>query len=157
MSEKVIEKALAKDALVLWSKRYATNIPLFDKQHKELVSLTNNLYEACKRKRGIEEAFKEAIHDMVEYVSKHFAAEVDFMESIGFPEDALAEHKRQHETLIKEILGAARNYTSGSVSVPNKFVRTLRAWVLSHIAVYDKAYANFAAERRKNGAVIDII
>ncbi|MCL2557950.1 MAG: bacteriohemerythrin [Treponema sp.] len=155
MSEHIHDPARADDALVDWSGKYATQIGPIDRQHKDLVDLINRLYDACRHGCEIDAAFKEAMHEMVEYVRRHFAAEIEFLEKIGYPDPAFSEHKRQHEALIKDILDAARSYGSGGALVPNKFARTLRDWVLSHIAFYDRAYADFVAERRRAGESIE--
>jgi len=133
---------------IVWSEKYDTGIELIDKQHRELVDLINQLYDAClHRGTAMDATFKKAMHRMVEYVRFHLSAEVEMLEKIVYPN--LVEHKKQHDELIQKILKAAQDYEKGSTLVPNKFVRTLRDWVLSHIAVYDKAYAEYIAERKK--------
>jgi hemerythrin len=39
--------------------------------------------------------------------------------------------------------------------VPNHFVRTLRDWILSHIALTDKLYAAFIETQKKKGLLSD--
>ena len=140
--------------IVEWSENYATGIKLIDKQHRELVSLTNELYRACTT--GDEEigtVFKEAMSRMVEYVRFHFNAEQELLHRINFPD--YPEHKRQHESLVKDILEAAKHYNEGMNFVPNNFVRTLKDWVFGHIAVSDKIYTSYVAEQKKKGLLSD--
>ena len=140
--------------IVEWSENYATGIELIDKQHRELVSLTNELYRACTT--GDEEigaVFKEAMGRMVEYVRFHFSAELELLHRINFPE--YPEHKRQHESLVKDILEAAKGYNEGRYLVPNNFVRTLKEWVFGHIAITDQIYALYVAEQKKKGLLSD--
>jgi len=133
---------------IVWSEKYDTGIELIDKQHRELVGLINQLYNACLRQgTEVDATFREAMRRMVEYVRFHFSTEMELFEKIGYPNHA--EHKKQHDELIQIILKAAQDYEKGSTLVPNKFVRTLKDWVLSHIAVYDKAYAEYIAEKKK--------
>jgi hemerythrin-like metal-binding protein len=131
--------------IVQWDNKYATGIELIDNQHKELINLTNMLYQACLSGQG-ESAFKEAMGRMVEYVRVHFDSEQKLLERIGYPE--YHAHKKQHDTMVRDILEAANDYKSGKLLVPNKFVRTLRDWILGHIAVEDKQYAAFIAENK---------
>ena len=136
--------------IVSWKEQYATGIPLIDHQHMELVHLTNKLYLACLG--GSESAnsgFKEAMSHMVEYVHFHFDAELKLLEKMHYPR--YAEHKKMHETMLLNILEAVNEYETGKKFIPNKFVRTLVDWVFSHIAIYDKDYAIFAADLQKRG------
>ena len=139
---------------ITWDISYATGIPLIDSQHRELVNLTNQLYNACRggnEKAG--SAFKEAMSAMVEYVRFHFSTEQKLLERINYPD--YKKHKMMHDTLIKDILEAAQNYHEGKKFVPNQFVRTLKEWVFGHIAVYDKNYSFYVHEQKRKGLLTD--
>jgi hemerythrin len=136
--------------MVEWKDKYATGIELIDKQHRELIQLTNELYEACLQGNGTaREVFRDALRRVVDYTRYHFAVEEALLERIGFP--VLACHRKQHETLIKEVLEAVKDYEGGRKFVPNVFVRTLKDWVLTHIALADKAYASYIADQKRRG------
>ena len=135
---------------VKWEDKYVTGIKLIDSQHRELVILANQLYQACCG--GNEEVgtvFKDSMSRMVEYVRFHFGAEQSLLERINFPYHR--EHKAKHDALVKKILAAAMDYNEGKKFVPNQFVRTLKDWVFGHIAVEDKIYAAYAREQTKKG------
>lgn len=138
--------------IVQWGPKYSVGIKFIDNQHMELVNLTNTLYKACLSSEVSTEAtFKDAIHRMVEYVTMHFSTENTLMESVGFPN--YSEHKKQHESLIKEILSAVKNSQEGNKMVPIYFVRTLREWIFSHIAIYDQIYAQYINAQVKKGLI----
>ena len=138
--------------IVTWDNKLATGIELIDSQHKELFDLTNKLYQACLS--GNDDAvFKEAMSSMVNYVHFHFSAEQVLLERIHYP--AYAEHKKQHDTLVRDILNSVKDYNEGKNFVANHFVRTLKDWILSHIAITDKMYANYVAEQKKKGLLTD--
>jgi hemerythrin len=136
--------------VVVWEEKYITGITLIDHQHKELFSLTNELFRACVgRDETLKSAFAEAMSRMVEYVHIHFSAEQELMQRIKYPQ--YHEHKKQHDALIRDILDAVNEYNYGKKFVPNQFVRTLRDWILSHIALTDKFYATYIADQKKLG------
>jgi len=140
--------------MVVWDDKYATGIGLIDSQHKELFSLTNELFRACMGgEEELKDVFKETMGRMVEYVRFHFGAEQELLQRINYPE--YHEHKRQHDILIRDILGAVQEYNKGEKFVPNQFVRTMRDWILSHIALTDKQYALFIAAQKKKGLLSD--
>jgi hemerythrin len=140
--------------VVVWEEKYATGITLIDHQHKELFSLTNDLFRACvDRDETIKNAFAETMSRMVEYVRFHFSAEQEMMQRIKFPQ--YQEHKKQHDELIRDVLKAVKEYNEGKKFVPNQFVRTLRDWILSHIALTDKFYVTYIADQKKKGLLTE--
>jgi hemerythrin len=140
--------------MVVWEEKYAIGIHLIDSQHKELFSLTNELFRACMSEEDtLEIVFKETMERMVAYVRFHFGAEQELLQRVKYPD--YHEHVKQHETLIREILESVKEYNYGKKFVPNQFVRILRDWILSHIAHYDKLYAAYIAAQKKNGLLND--
>ena len=147
---------MEKEVFVVWEDRYSVGIPSIDEQHKELLVLTNKLYDACRE--GEEKArdyFKEVIRSAVEYVQFHFTSEERIMERINFPE--LATHKVQHTTFVKQVLEEVKNFESGKTFVPNTFVRFLRDWILTHIAMSDIKYADYIRTLKKQGTLKSLI
>ena len=140
--------------LVHWSELFAVGIDMIDHQHKELVRLTNHLYESClTHDDAIGTIFKDAMEQMVDYVRFHFTAELKLLERIRYPD--YHEHKQQHDQLVKQILEAAKEYKEGKKFVPNNFVRALKDWVFGHIAIYDQNYAAYVREQKQKGLLTD--
>jgi hemerythrin len=140
--------------IVVWDNKYATRIEKIDSQHKHLFDLTNRLYNACFDNDDVlETKFKEAMKQMVEYVRFHFDAEQKFLKAIGYPD--YQNHKKQHDSLVQDILVAVKDYQEGKKHIPNNFVRTLKDWILSHIAFYDKIYSAYALNQVKLGILTE--
>ncbi|MDR3168088.1 MAG: bacteriohemerythrin [Treponema sp.] len=140
------------DVLVEWEDRYSVGIPFIDDQHKKLVELTNDLYKGCLLGGGeARDYFMKVIRGVVDYVKYHFAAEEKILEKVKYP--GLAEHKKEHEGFIKQVVGDVKNFQEGKQFVPNVFVRYLKDWILTHIAVQDKQYADFIINLKKQGGL----
>jgi len=136
--------------IVTWNDKYATGLDLVDDQHRQLVILANELYRACRLgDKEIHKVFSGAMHRMVEYVRFHFTAEQEMLQCIKYPD--YLKHKNEHDSLIKDILEAAKEYDEGRKFVPNQFVRTLKDWVFGHIAVTDRIYSMYVSEQMKKG------
>ena len=143
-----------KYLLVEWSEKYSVGIDMINRQHRELVNQTNQLYKAClARDKELDNVFREAMSSMVEYVRFHFTAELELLQRIKYPK--YQEHKKEHDGLIMKILGAAKDFNEGNKFIPNNFVRTLKDWVFSHIAVYDQLYAAYVNEQKRKGLLTD--
>ena len=140
--------------IVTWSDKYAVGIEMLDSQHRMLVELTNQLYSACNMGgKVLSAAFQDAMHKIVEYVRFHFSAELKLLNSVNYPD--YNHHKKMHDDLIHEILNAAKEYNEGKMLTPYNFVRTLKDWIFSHIAVYDKEYSIYIAHQKKTGVLTD--
>ena len=141
--------------LVEWGKRYATGIQLIDEQHQELINLTNKLFAACLAGDQTERVFKDTVRGVVEYINYHFSAEEKMLEKINYPE--LAEHKKQHTSLAKQVLKNIQLFEEGRAFIPNSFVRAMKDWILTHIAVMDKRYVDYIVTLKKTGGLRSVL
>jgi hemerythrin len=141
-----------KNVFVAWDDRYSVGIPLIDDQHKRLIELTNTLYDACREgTKSAEANFKEAVRGTVDYVKYHFAAEEKLLEKVRYPDFAV--HKKEHESFVMKVLVDVRNFGEGKKFVPNIFVRYLKDWILAHIAVEDRKYADYILDLKRRAAL----
>ena len=137
--------------LVEWNERYSVGIPKIDEQHKELLRLTNELYASCLKDND-EEAkahFKSTVGAIVNYVSEHFGAEERLLQRINYP--WYAKHKQEHDNFVKKVLEQVKEFSEGKSFVPNNFVRYLKDWILSHIAMSDKQYSEYIFKLKREG------
>jgi hemerythrin-like metal-binding protein len=136
--------------IVTWSEKYAVGIELIDNQHRELVNLTNKLYQASRiNESTLSQVFKDAMSQMVEYVRFHFTAELELLKRIKYPE--YEKHKNLHDVLVKQILDSAKAAGEGKKFIPYKFTNDLKDWVFGHIAIFDQNYAAYVRDQKKKG------
>jgi hemerythrin len=136
--------------LVEWDDKYLIGIPLIDEQHKELIRLTNELYKGCLAGDGAARAFfSEAVRGAMDYVKYHFSAEEKILENVKYP--YLARHKKEHEDFVFKMVEDVKNFQEGKKFVPNNFVRFLKDWILSHIAIADTRYAKYIRDLKRQG------
>ena len=141
---------------IVWDDRFSVGIKVIDDQHKELTRLTNELYHGCLGGDGMaKEYFMNIIRATVDYTKYHFSAEEVMMAKVQYPE--MGEHKKAHESFIKKILSDVQDFQEGRKFVPNNFVRYLRDWILSHIAVMDKRFGSYIADLKKVGQLVNFI
>jgi hemerythrin len=139
------------DTYVGWKDSYSVGIPLIDEQHKELIKLTDDLYNAClEGNDAAGTCFKEVIHSTVDYIKYHFSAEERIMSNANYPD--FAAHKRQHESFVKKVIEDAKRFEEGK-AVPYIFVNYLKEWILNHIALSDKAYSQYILGLKKEGSL----
>ncbi|MDR1143257.1 MAG: bacteriohemerythrin [Spirochaetaceae bacterium] len=144
------------DIFVEWDEKYSVGIQLIDDQHKELITLTNTLYKGCLTGADMAKTyFLGTVHGAVEYVKYHFTMEEKLLAAVAYP--VLEAHKNEHRSFVKQILQDVKSFQEGKQFVPNTFVRFLRDWILSHIAVMDKKYMEYIQENISRNALDAIL
>lgn len=115
--------------------------PELDKQHKQLIALSNSLLQAMINGMGsdvLEDIFKE----LLDYTNIHFAAEEEYMEEIGFP--GLALQQEDHAKLTAEVIAFRDRILAGDTVSPNEALDFLNDWILKHIMEMDSKIGIFA-------------
>jgi len=126
---------------VIWNDSFSVGVASIDDQHKVLVTMINELFEACKQ--GVMEAdmaFLEIIKGALDYAETHFADEEDLLYEANYPH--LDEQKDQHETFVAEVQKTIEEFEAGNLE-PIYLARFLKNWLLNHIAVFDKKYTPY--------------
>jgi hemerythrin len=129
-------------SFVVWEDRFNTGIASVDEQHKILIEIINELYDACCIEKDIvDEVFRSSVKKTVDYVVFHFAFEEKLQITSQYPDHV--SHKKKHDEFIRNIINSVEDYKSGKRFVPNKFMRYLIDWLLEHIAVSDKTFGAY--------------
>jgi hemerythrin len=129
---------------VVWDDVYSVGFEPIDDQHKELVKMTGELFDACEE--GVltaDMAFLETIKKALDYAETHFADEEDYMRDANYPH--LGEQKNQHAAFVAEVQKSIEEFEAGNIE-PIDMARFLKKWLLNHIAVSDKRYAPYLAK-----------
>lgn len=132
---------------IVWDDKFSIGIPVIDEQHKKLVLLTNDYYQAVMATRGdfeskvqLKETVTAALKTCVDYVQTHFTAEEKLMQAAQYP--GYKAHKQQHNEFSTKVLETARDFHELKFTDALNFAKFLYDWVLSHIAHEDKLYVN---------------
>jgi hemerythrin len=129
---------------VVWDDSFSVGFEPIDNQHKELVKMTNDLFESCKQKAAdADAAFLRTIKRAVDYARNHFSDEERYMLQADYPN--LNEHRKQHDDFMATVLKAMQEFKSEHTA-PIEMARFLKQWLLNHIAVTDKKYAPYLAK-----------
>ena len=129
---------------VVWDDAFSVDFELIDNQHKELVRMTNMLFEGCKKgSTAADVAFMKTIRDAVEYAQTHFYTEEKYMKMTEYPE--LDIHKEEHRSFVVSVVQAVKDF-EGRKTAPMALAQFLKQWLLNHIAQSDKKYSPYLAK-----------
>ncbi|MDR0876472.1 MAG: bacteriohemerythrin [Treponema sp.] len=144
---------MAGSEIIHWSPTFSVGVKLIDDQHRELLDLTNDLFNHCVGDEKSERAyFESVIGKAVQYIRGHFSTEEKIMIATNYP--GYKDHKRAHDTFVLQVIEQARSFEEKRSFTLLAFTRYLKDWILTHIAVVDKEYVEYfkkIATRKADG------
>jgi len=114
-----------------WSPTYMIGIEAIDKQHEQLVTKMNSLWEALLAKQE-HASLARGLTEMTRLLERHFATEDAHM--AAHPYAGAAAHRADHERGLETALSLAAHLDGQSLALG---IRFLYDWLLSHIRSYD--------------------
>ena len=124
--------------LMTWTEKLSVGVAVLDEDHKKLVAMLNELYEAMQAGHG-KDSLGRILDGLVKYTRFHFAREERFFTQTGYP--AAAPHRQEHEALTRQVLDVQRKYAAGAVTTLSLDVmHFLKNWLVNHIQGSDQKY-----------------
>jgi hemerythrin len=136
-----------REAFFPWKDSYSVNVQEIDVQHKEITNMLNDLYDAFLQKEH-ETKIGEIIGKLTEYALYHFETEEKYFHQFSFPK--MEEHVQEHRNFTEKVKLFRQEYDRNKGALTYKLINFLREWLMNHILISDKEYANCFAE---NGLV----
>ena len=134
---------------VIWDNSFSVGFDPIDAQHKELVKMTNELFQGCKEGGpGACIALEQTIGKALEYAQTHFYTEEKYMKETNYPN--LVPHKKEHEDFVAQVRKTLEEFEHGEAE-PIILARFLKKWLLNHIALVDKQCAPYFAKLQGKG------
>jgi hemerythrin len=118
-----------------WSNRYSVNVTEIDEQHKKLISLINEMYDAMHAGRG-DDILGAVIAEFVDYTVYHFKTEELLLQQYDYPK--YGEHKEMHDILSKKARDLQETFDGGNKPTAIDVMLLLTNWLNAHILVEDK-------------------
>jgi hemerythrin len=124
--------------LMTWTPKLSVGVAVLDEDHKKLVGMVNELYDAMQAGHG-KESLGPILDRLVDYTKVHFAREEKLFGQTAYPE--AVPHKQQHDALTRQVLDVQRKYAAGAAAtVSLEVMHFLRDWLINHIQGSDQKY-----------------
>ncbi len=130
-------------SLIQWSDDLIIGFELIDKQHKVLVDMINELYDAMMEIKG-QEVLSKIVNRMVEYAAIHFMVEEKWM--TAFTYEGYAEHKKIHDDFSQKALTLKNDMSQSGFVLSLEVLNFLREWLVNHIMGTDRKYISCFSE-----------
>ncbi|NLT50125.1 MAG: hemerythrin family protein [Ignavibacteria bacterium] len=127
-----------------WDENYSVKIEKIDSQHKQLLQMVNDLFEARQSGKA-KEIINSIIQKLTQYTIIHFRDEENLMKIHKYPDFEI--HKKEHDMLVKKVGELNEQLNSGSFSLTIEISQFLKEWLVNHILKTDKKYTQFFADR----------
>jgi len=126
--------------LFIWKRSYEIGIVEVDRQHRQLVGLINELYEAMKVGHGYE-LVSRLIDQLLAYAAEHLDDEEGFMRASSYP--YLEAHVREHAEFRDRLAEMERGRCEGVMLPCTEMLDFLCGWLRVHILESDKDFGCF--------------
>jgi hemerythrin-like metal-binding protein len=123
-----------------WKDDYSVGIKKLDDQHRNLVRLLNELYDAMHSGKG-KEVLGKVLNELVAYTKTHFASEEALMKMYDYP--GYADHRQKHEKMTQHVYSLVEKFEAGEITSPIQISNFLKDWLSKHILQTDKAYGPY--------------
>ena len=131
-------------SLFNWSDSYSVKVAELDNQHKELINILNELYDAMSARKG-NEVLGSVITKLSNYTRLHFATEEKYMEKYSYP--GYAEQKKEHDLFLVKVQEFQKGFQAGELMLSMEVSTFLKNWLINHISGVDKKYGPFFNEK----------
>jgi hemerythrin len=119
-----------------WRAEFATGVADVDHEHRDLIAWIDRTLAAAAA--GPRAAVADHLGEIFARISAHFALEERVMSARSY--DQLAEHKRDHETLLEDIREIMDAYEQGDRTLEERFAERLSDWFGVHFRTHDARF-----------------
>lgn len=130
--------------LINWSSNLSVNVAEMDRQHRKLVDLINELFDAMSSGKG-KDVIGKILDGLTEYTKTHFASEERMMQRHNYPE--LSMQQSEHTKLTRQVMDLQEKNKGGKVSITLETMNFLKDWLQNHILQNDKKYGPYLNSR----------
>lgn len=131
-------------AYIKWRDNYDIGFKEVDEQHKQLVSIINELYEA--QSTGTSKiVIGESLDKVIDYTRYHFESEEKYMKNYNYP--GLDQHKKEHIDLINQAENLKKEFTNNNLLLSLKTLDFLKDWLINHILGSDKEFGEYVRQQ----------
>ncbi len=119
---------------ITWKSYYSVGEPTLDNQHKKILALVSDVYEAVER-RDDDATVRRVLKELSRYSLTHFRYEEQLMRDCGYA------HVAEHSALHEEFRQRSRAWEAEAEFLTARdLLLFLKQWWVEHIQSEDKKY-----------------
>ncbi len=126
--------------VIKWNSAYSIGIDEIDEQHKILLSIINELYDAHSKGMG-QVVIADTINKLFDYTNEHFTMEQEMHLQYKFPHAAA--HKEEHNEFVMKLEALRQDAERKNLLLALKTLDFLKDWTITHILGSDKEFGEY--------------
>ena len=134
-------------ALLTWQDKYSVGIRQIDDQHKQLITMINDLNDAMLAGKG-KDVLMPVLNKLATYCVSHFAVEEKLFDTHAYPETA--DHKEKHHKMTAKVKALIGEVQSGKSTISIEVMNFLKNWLDKHILETDMKYSPYLISKGVN-------
>lgn len=124
-----------------WDKNFETGLAEVDKQHKRLVTVTNEFGVRVSRDDLNPDDLEEVFTELVEYTQYHFEEEEKLMAETQVDSRHAREHEQQHQSFLQDVTLMHQQMLTATDENARGLFQFLMNWLVYHIMGADMSLA----------------
>lgn len=116
-----------------------------DEQHKFLINIINDLFEASNNKTT-ELEINNIIKQMIKYTHIHFSSEEIMLKNSGYP--GYGTQKYEHNLFSQQVLDFQSKLILKQMTLDIELLTFLKEWWTNHILGHDRLYKQYFLEKK---------
>lgn len=131
-------------ALITWTENFSVSVQSIDDQHKKLIGLVNDLYDAMRAGKA-RDVLGKVLAELIDYTVYHFGTEEKLFQKYAYPD--YKAHKKEHDDLTKTAVDLKEKFNNGNMMITIEVMNFLKDWLNNHILGTDKKYGPFLSSK----------
>jgi hemerythrin len=124
--------------LTAWTATMSVGVEALDDDHRHLVAMLNDLYDAMREGRGAA-ALYGTLHGLLVYAEAHFAREERMFAATDYP--GAWSHKVEHDAFVLQVRRLMQEFANGQTClIAAETMKLLKEWLVFHIQGCDRLY-----------------
>ncbi len=126
---------------IKWNSKMKIGVKSIDKQHRQLIDITNRLIEDSS-----DDNVSEALREMVDFCDSHFKHEEKLMKEFGYP--GFDHQHTSHREFMSKTLEFCTESMRNMEIAPSSIIIFLKEWLVDHILDEDQQLKHFFADKK---------
>jgi hemerythrin-like metal-binding protein len=125
---------------IKWDGSLSVGLKEIDDQHKHLIGLINDLYDAMSEGKG-NDVLDTLLQKLIDYTKYHFAVEEKYFILYNYSDKEA--HIKEHNGLTEQVINHYDSFKKGTIGISIDIMQFLESWLINHIKKSDTKYAPF--------------
>ena len=127
-----------------WNDKFSVLAKRYDEQHKNLIKILNDLYDAMKVGKS-SVILEEIFNSLLDYTKYHFNDEEEMMKKFLYDDYLI--HKKEHDLLAEKVIEFKKKFDNKEILISIELLNFLKDWLTNHIMKTDRKYGEFFIQK----------